>query len=318
MVAATFLSQVRGTTELFAPMRALATVIPFLLAREHLRRVAFAAERGGDATILDAAVSVAQLSGVLALAAAGLLTPVSAILTLGAAAGVGTVIWTLTHRREFTFSLASITHHCRNTWNLGRWISGSGVLAIVTAQLYPWLIATLHGTSATAVWAACISIVGGGNSLIQAMTNHIGPAAATRFAMDGPAALSRLVRRTGLLFTATMIPVCLGSMVWGGFVLTALYGSAYAGNGTVVWLLTMNVLATGLGVIASRGLFAVNCAYVDFMINLLPFAIAGAAGVILIRLYGPTGAAVSTLIGNSIAAFSRYRGLQLALRGTAE
>ncbi len=316
MVGAAILSQFRGTAGLLEPMRALAAVIVVLLAREHVRRLGFAADRSGDAVVLDALVSVAQLSAILTLAAAGLLTPVSAILTLGGAACLGISVWTIAHRHQFSFTWRSITQDCRNTWNLGRWISGSGVLAIVTTQLYPWFLASLHGTSATAVWAACNSIVGAGNPVILAMTNHIGPAAPTRFARDGPVALSRLVRRTGLLFSLTMIPVCVVSIVWGGDLLTAVYGRAYTGSGAVVWLLTINVLASGLGVIASRALFAVNGAYLDFMVNLLPFAIAVAAGVILIRFYGSTGAAISALIGNSLAALARYQGLRLALEAT--
>jgi O-antigen/teichoic acid export membrane protein len=165
----------------------------------------------------------------------------------------------------------------------------------------------MRGPAATAVWAAGGSIANFTNPLVQAMTNYIGPAAAAGFAIGGRPSLQRIMRSTSWLFVVAMMPACIAILIWGGWIVAAFYGSDYAGTGPVASLLMLNVVPVGLSVIASRGLFAVERADVDFRVNLIPLAMAAAVGVPMIRFYGAAGAAAAAFLANVAATAVRYR-----------
>jgi O-antigen/teichoic acid export membrane protein len=185
-------------------------------------------------------------------------------------------------------------------------MSAGGVVAVLTNQLYPWLLAALHGSGATAVWAASASITAVANPAIFAMCNYLAPAAARSCVMGGTPRLRRTIFKISLLYASAATTFCLLVVVFGARTVGLVYGAAYGRNWTVVSLLALTLIPGGLSGIASRGLFALERPDADFLVGLLSFAIALGCSIWLTRLFGVTGAVVSLLITNTVNAVGRY------------
>ncbi len=274
-------------------------------AKEHLRRVSFATMDMRKAAVLDGSVFVLQVGALLWLAHMGVLSAVTALVAIGVVCGVATLGWLVLQRHEYRIAWEPTVSNLRSMWALGRWISASGVLAIVSSQIYAWLLVTIRGTVATALWAAGSSITSVVNPARMALTNYLAPAAARAYAIGGPRKLRRLVLEMSAVWLAGAFPFCLLVLVFGARALSVVYGRGYANHGLLVSLFALNLIPVGLSVITSRGLFALERADVDFKINIAPFAIAVLAGIWLVRWHGAEGAAAAGLLGSSLAAAAR-------------
>jgi O-antigen/teichoic acid export membrane protein len=102
-----------------------------------------------------------------------------------------------------------------------------------------------------------------------------------------------------------MIPLCLILLVFGGSLMARLYGAKYAGNGTVVSVLAVNLLVSAAAFTFSRSLFAIGRADVDFMVNFAALFVLLTLGLWLVRAWGPLGAAYGLLIANIAASVPR-------------
>lgn len=294
-----------GSGGLSPVLTALGLTVAFVLAKENLRRLFFAGLRMRKALVLDLVVAVVQLGSLVVLARSGRMSATTAIVTVGLVSGAVAGAWLLMHRHEYTFSGRRAVNSLLAMWRLGRWMSASGILWNITTQLYPWLLATLRGSAATALWAACGSITSVVNPAVLALNNYMAPAAAAAYATGGAAGLRRVVLHLSAFFVAAVLPFCLLMLVAGAHIVTFVYGSAYGHDGLVVSLLALNLIPLGVSLVASRGLFALERADLDFQINLVPFAVMLAGGFWLIGAHGVAGAAAATLAGTSAGAVLR-------------
>jgi O-antigen/teichoic acid export membrane protein len=89
-------------------------------------------------------------------------------------------------------------------------------------------------------------------------------------------------------------------MLWGERFVTLLYGSRYAGNGLIVGVLALNLLAGVLGFPFSRALLATERARADFLLNLVALFIMLTLGLRLVQTHGALGAAIG-LVGANLA-----------------
>jgi O-antigen/teichoic acid export membrane protein len=288
-------------------MKVLGLTVAFMLLKEHLRRVCFAGLRMRSAAALDASAGLIQVSALLVLAGGGMLSADTALGVIAASSGAAALAWLVRNRDHYQVTVGRAAGRIRAMWKQGRWMTASGLLSIIAAQLYPWLLTAMHGAAATALWAACWSLTSIVNPLVLALTNYLGPAAATTYAVGGARRLRSMLRNVSTLFTLSMGLFCIGAVALGARVVATVYGSGYAHDGLVISLLALNVIPVGLSVISSRGLFAIERADVDFRINLVPAAVGFTAGLFLTYAYGVEGAAAALLAGNTLAAAARYR-----------
>ena len=94
--------------------------------------------------------------------------------------------------------------------------------------------------------------------------------------------------------------LCLVMFIWGGRLLVLLYGRQYAGNSLIVAILALNLLVTAATFSFSRGLFAIDRANVDFLVNFTALFIMVTLGLWLVRAFGPIGAAFGLLGANFV------------------
>jgi O-antigen/teichoic acid export membrane protein len=214
------------------------------------------------------------------------------------ATGIALGWWLWTDRGFYRPRISESRADLKKNWAFGKWVFASGLVWAVSMNLYPWFLAAFHGTGSTGVWAACLGVVSVGNPAVLGIQNLVGPKIAHEYAAAGPHALRRLVLR---ITTAISLPVsllCFVLIVWGGRLMSLLYGRQYAGNNRVVAILALSVLISAPAFCFSRALYAIERADLDFVVNFAALFVMVTLGVWLVRAFGPLGAAFGLLAGN--------------------
>ena len=286
-------------------MWALSGTVGIIMLREFARRICFARLEIGTALVLDTACAVVQLGSLAVLGRLHLLTTPRVFGLMGAVCGLVVALWLWWERETFRPRVGRAISDGRRNWLVGKWVFLSGLLWTGSTNIYPWLLASFHGTAAAGVFAACLGVVSASNPLLLGVQNLVGPRVAHEYAAHGPAALRRLVLRITALLAVPVTVVTVALMVWGDRLIGLLYGHRYAGNAAVVKLLALNLLVTALAFAYSRALFAVERADLDFGLNVATVVIMATAGVWLVRLHGPLGAACGLLVANVVTSLAR-------------
>ena len=99
--------------------------------------------------------------------------------------------------------------------------------------------------------------------------------------------------------------LCLALIVWGGRLVTLLYGRQYAGDNLVVAILALIILVAVPSFSFSRALFAIERADLDFRVSLAALFVMVTTGFWLVRAFGVLGAACGLLATNFIVAAVR-------------
>lgn len=274
---------------------ALSLVIALIMLREHARRVSFARLRLKTAFLFDTSIAVGQIGGLLLLARFGVLSASRAYWVIGSVCGMAVMVWLWTDRECYQPRISESRADLKKNWVFGKWVFASGLVWAASANLYPWFLAYFHGTASTGVWAACLGIVSVGNPALLGIQNLVGPKIAHAYAESGPKALRRLVLKiTAVLFLPLSL-LCLVLIVWGGRLVTMIYGRQYAGNNLVVAIMALTFLVYASSFSFSRALMAVERADLDFLFNFGALFIMVTMGFWLVRAFGLVGAAIGML-----------------------
>ena len=284
---------------------ALAAVVTTIMLREHARRVCFACLRLKTVLLFDTCISAGQICGLLLLAYLHLLSASRAYWVVGSVCGIS-ILWWLWSGREFYDLRKSESHaDLKKNWILGKWIFASGLVWAVSMNLYPWFLAAFHGTASTGVWGACLGVVSVGNPALLGIQNIVGPKIAHAYVAAGPKALRRLVLRITVAICLPVSLLCLALIVWGGRLVTLLYGRQYAGNNLVVAILALIILVAVPSFSFSRALFAIERADLDFRVSFGALFVMVTTGFWLVRAFGILGAACGLLATNFTVAAVR-------------
>ncbi len=290
--------------EIGGALLALAVAAWAVLARHFARLFSFTTLRPSAALALDGGVALLQLGGLAVLAWTGRLSATSAFLWIGLANLASLVAWLLPLRREFAPSPQHALADVKTTWPLSRWIVLSGITWTLGMHAYPLLVGGLRSAAEAGVWTACFGIAALANPLLMGVQNWLGPAVAHAATDRSAADFRRLVLHASAAFGLLMVPVVLGTFLFGDLLVQA-YGPEYAEHGSLVALLTLATLCHAVGFPSARGLFADGHAIHDFLGNVVTLALLLAVGIWLVSAFGVTGAAWSFVIG--LAAGNAYR-----------
>ena len=293
--------------ELTAMAWALAGVAPFALLRDFARRFSFAHLHMARALILDIAVAAIQLVALCWLGWTGKMSPVNAYIAIGGACALTGVVWLYFARTNFVVRVDQVPATMKQSWRLGKWLFALQITVSVQAWIPYWLLALGAGTTATGVYAACMSIVLFANPLMIGIGNTLAPKAALALKEGGYARLRREVIQDSLLLCAAMALFCLAIVFAGEDVMALLYhGKEYAGHGQTVLVLALALLASALGMPPTNALQAME----------RPQAIVWASSVgaivtvilvwCLMIQWGLLGAAYGFLAGNVAGAVGRW------------
>jgi O-antigen/teichoic acid export membrane protein len=282
-----------------------AAVLVLLNAREFARRICFADLAIGFALILDTVFLALHVAGLMMLWRNEALAASAVYLLLGIIALVQTTTWCFVYRAKIKVTKEWWSEGLRN-WHFSKWVLGSGLLWTLATYLYPWLLAAYHGTMSAGVWASCSAVVAVGNPVLGGLINYLGPRLSTLYAREGHAAMRTYVYRSSVLLVLMLSPFALALSFWGGRIMSALYGPAYADTQPILILLSLNLLALSFTQPYSRGLFALQSAKIDMVVNLAALVLLFTCGVIAVKFYSLTGAAFALLLSTTITAAMRF------------
>jgi O-antigen/teichoic acid export membrane protein len=294
-----------------------AGAVVFVCVKEFVRRVSFAELKIGSAFLIDAMACGVQVGGVLLLFHLGSLSTSRTLEVLGISSAVAAGIWLWLRRRTFRFESLLYERDLRRNWRFAKWVLASGLLSAIARYLYPWMLAAFHGTSATGGWAACAAIVAMCNPAVLGLSNYALPRISNIYARSGSAAMQRSVNRFSLLFVLLLLPVVVTLGACGERIVTGVYGMAYAGSAAVLFLLGLNMLINTLTNPYSQGLFNLDSAKADTLINVLWVVLLFTVGIVAVRLYAATGAASALLVSSSITAAVRIGVFARKVRGAS-
>ena len=282
----------------------LAGVAPLSLLWEFARRMSFAHLRLGVALAVDAGLGTLQLGGLAALAAAGRLTAVTALLVVGASSAVVGLTWLALNRRRFRVRASAVGADWRRNWRFGRWICAAQVCGSANGSLPHWVLAAVAGVAATGRFAAAQNVVLLCNPLILAVANLLVPRTAEARRTGGPAAVRRLVLRAAAVLVASAASFWAVLLVAAGPLLGLLYGGEFADAVPAILVLGVAPVAWSLSTAFEAGLSAVDRPDLGFRAMLFGLVATAATAAALAGPFGPAGAAAAVTLGSGVSAAS--------------
>jgi len=302
MTAGAFVGSWRGwlAPGLFNAVMATAAVIVFVGLRDFVRRVSFAELRIGSALLVDVTACVAQAAGMWLLFRVGQLTSSKTFILLGISSAIAAGVWLRIRSKSFRLSPPLYVPDLRRNWLFSRWVLASGVLSAFARYLYPWMLAAFHGTAVTGSWAACSAIVAVSNPIVLGLSNYVLPQISNVYATSGAEAMRRSVHRASLFFAALLLPVVIILTLSGDRIVMGVYGKSYSGNAVVLFLLALNMLISSATNTYSQGLFSLNSAKIDTLVNVVCVVLLFTIGIVPIRSYAAVGAAAALLFSSVI------------------
>jgi O-antigen/teichoic acid export membrane protein len=277
---------------------ALGATVGLIMLREFVRRICFASLKLKSVLLFDTCICVCQTGILFLLGRLGLLSASRAYWVIGPVCGIAALCWLRLQKSSFSLRLDESITDLKRNWAFGRWLFASGLVYTISANLYSWLLAFLHGTASAAVFAACMGVVSASNPALLGLQNFVSPKTAHEFANNGLRGLRKFVLNlSGMLaLPAGLLTAVL--IIWGDHFVALLYGSRYSGNGMVVAVLALNLFVSAVGFSFSRALLAMERANVDFALNFVSLFTMLTLGLWLVKREGALGAAIGLLGAN--------------------
>ncbi len=274
---------------------------PFILLRDHVRAICGANFRFELALAMDICVCLLQLGGIIGLAATDTVSIHTATVAMGVACFVPTFFWLQRRPQPFRVQRDRLAADWRDGWSYARWLVLARAVGIGGFYVIPWLIVWFVDSSAAGRFATCSNLVGLSLMFIMGANNYFQPRTVKAFHEAGVRAMLRSLFETIAILLVVLGLVALCFFWGGGWLLAWIYGPSYAGYGSVVFLLSLSMLAVCVSIASGNGLAALGKPRGYFWGELAYCVVAIFLAWWLIPRYGLNGAAIS-LIGGGLAA----------------
>jgi O-antigen/teichoic acid export membrane protein len=301
-----------GPAGLNGVLGALSVAAMFILLRDQTRRLYFTHMKMRDALVGDMLVAALQLGFIGILFYMNWLTAANAFLLAGLASAAAAGLYLTRESGEIAVSFSKGVALLSQHWQFGRWVLASAVVWGVSMNFYPWLVSYFRGAYEAGLWGAGATLVALANIFILGLHNLLGPRMAAVFASSGAEALRSFVALSTMAFALPLSMLSLFLYFFGAQLLALIYEPSFAAAAEVQFILSLNLLALGIGSVFTRGLFAIERADLDFQVNFLPLVLLFAVGIPLVRGYGIKGAAWALCLANTVAMASRATAFLLA------
>jgi O-antigen/teichoic acid export membrane protein/2-polyprenyl-3-methyl-5-hydroxy-6-metoxy-1,4-benzoquinol methylase len=280
----------------------LAVTLPLAFLVEFARRFAQARLEQGSAVATDLLMSAVQLGGLLAIAALGLLSAVTAFAVVALAGAVAGLTWLALARQQFVLQRMRVLPDALRNWRSGRWTLASQLILVVRSTVVLWLLAFLLGPTSTGTYVASETLVRLSAPLLLAVTSVFFPRVALAYAAGDLAAVRQLARRTASALSAATALLFVLFVAFGEPALAMLYGAAYGAQGAVLSLLALGAVADSLEIVATNGLLALDRSEVNFVANLVGTVMTLTLSALFAPSWGIVGAAWGSLVGRCVTA----------------
>jgi O-antigen/teichoic acid export membrane protein len=286
---------------------ALALTVPSAMQREFGRGYAFAHLQVAKALIIDVAVAAPQLGVLGWLGWTGRMSAVGACTALGGACALTSLVWLYYARSNFVIRADQVRQATRESWGLGKWLCAGQVTVSMQGYASYWLLPLTVGITETGVYAACTSIASLANPLLTAFRNTLTPRAVLAFKEGGGAKLCRQAFRDALVLAGGMSLFCVVILLSGDILMGVVFHEAeYGGQGHVVTVLAVAMMATAAGAPASNALASMERPHAIVLATSVGTAVTLAAIWSLSVEWGLLGAAYGFLAGSVAGAVARW------------
>jgi O-antigen/teichoic acid export membrane protein len=252
-----------------------------------------------EALGLDVVAAAIQLGLLCWWGLAGGMSAASACAAIGVACGLSSIVWLYVSRAEFAIRKAQVLTEARRSWALGKWLLAGQATVSLQCYIMYWLLTLLMGSPSTGVYAACMSIACLANPVMTGLNNALAPRAVVALNEGGRARLRREAVRDAMLLGATMSLFCLVLIFFAEGVMSLLYhGPEFAGQGKIISMQGLGLLASAIGFPASFGLTILERPQAVFWAGSFGVLLTVMIGLGLMTQWGLLGAACGFLAGS--------------------
>lgn len=270
-------------------------------AQETSRRFLLADYRYRAAVVGDAVAYVGPVLLIATLIWADSITLTSAIYAMSATFVAGALVHVLKLRFAWP-DFAEIRGLAFEYFATGKWSLVSYELVLIRVQLFPWLLAAMAGTAATASFQAGLNIANMMNPIIFGIGNAIPQIAAHAHRSGSVRGAARAASGYVLFGLGPILVICAAGVLMPDLLLRTIYGPAspYLAAAAGLQLLAIAGVLDYIAEMISKTLLGVQSGKLAFLVNVVAAVAALVLALVLIAPLGVLGACFALLIANSL------------------
>jgi len=227
----------------------------------------------------------------------------AALYAMSATFGIGAMVH-LAKLRYAWPDLADAWPLAREYLAVGKWSLINYQLVLTRFQLFPWVLAALAGTAATAALQAGLNIANMMNPIIIGMGNAIPQVAAHAYRSGGAIAATRAASGYVLFGLGPILFISTVAVLMPQLLLQMAYGpsSPYLAMGMGLQLLAAAGVLDYIAEMVNKTLLGVQAGRLASLVNVLAVGAAAVLAFALIGQFGVFGACLALLIANVVRA----------------
>lgn len=303
-----------GSNSMAQTIAGLAVASPFIVLMWFARRVFYVCFRPYWPCAGSALYFVLMILAVFLLSRAELLSPSSALITMGVAGLVPSVglLLVLHPRLRFTDGNPTPTMVLNDHWEYGRWnILATGVFW-ASGQIHMIFVPIFLGLHTAAVIAAVLNLFRPLNLLMQSATLLVLPALASLASKKASQVLLRhKAKRLIILFAGAAFLYGILITGFADFILHYLYAGKYDGYGILVFLFTLGYTASASTQILTMVLKSTGNTRSVVFIWGISALIVTVMSIPMMMLWGVNGAILVVVVSYFVAASAAWKKVKL-------
>ena len=184
--------------------------------------------------------------------------------------------------------------------SVGKWSFISYQLVLTRVQLFPWVLAALAGTAATASLQAALNIANMMNPILFGIGNAVPQVAAHAYRAGGAIGASRAAFGYILFGLGPILLICAVAVLMPDLLLRTAYGpsSPYLSVAFGLQILAVAGMLDYIAEMINKTLLGIEAGRLSSLVNVLAVAIAAVLAFALIGRLGLLGACLALLIAN--------------------
>jgi O-antigen/teichoic acid export membrane protein len=272
-------------------------------AQETARRCLLADFRYRAAVAGDGISYVGQALLIAVLSWTHTVTLTSALYVMSATFAVGALV----HASKLKYTWPDLTETrllAREYLSVGKWSLVNYQLVLFRAQLFPWVLAAVAGTAATASLQAGLNIANMMNPIIFGIGNAIPQVAAHAHRTGGVIGASRAAYGYVLFGMGPILVICAAAVLMPDLLLRTVYGpsSPYLAAAAGLQILAVAGVVDYVAEMISKTLLGVQAGRLASVVNFISVAAAAVLAVALVPWLGVFGACLALLVANLVRA----------------
>jgi len=272
-------------------------------AQETLRRFLLAGFRYSEAVMGDGVAYVGQSLVVAMTLGADSIAVSSAMYAMSATFALGALVHVLKLRLAWP-DITELRGLVLDYISIGKWSVFNYQLVLVRAQLFPWLLAAMAGTAATASLQAGLNIANMMNPILFGIGNAVPQVAAHAHRSGDVLGASRAACGYVLVGLGPILLICAAGVLMPDLLLRWIYGpsSPYLAVAVGVQLLAVAGVLDYIAEMISKTLLGVQSGRLAFGVNVVAAIAALVLALALVPPLGVLGACLALLIANLLRA----------------